>query len=93
VPKTVTVHVESDPPGASVVNAASGGVLGVTPLVLTRPKGGSIKLRLEMDGFTPNAHDVSLDDDQTIQLTLEKKAKPRPAHRPHVTHDDEPAKL
>jgi eukaryotic-like serine/threonine-protein kinase len=92
-PKTVTVHVESDPPGASVVNAASGGVLGVTPLVLTRPKGGSMNLRLEKDGFTPNAHAISLEDDQTIQLTLEKKAKPRP-HRAHAAPaDDEPAKL
>ncbi len=79
--KTITVRVESDPPGASVVNAASGGVLGVTPLVLTRPRGGALKLRLEKDGFTPNAHDVTLDDDQTVELTLEHKPKPRP-HRP-----------
>jgi serine/threonine-protein kinase len=92
VAKTIIVHVESDPAGATVVNADSGGVLGVTPLVLRRPKGGSLKLRLEMDGFTPNAHEVSLDDDQTVQLTLEHKAKPRP-HRPHASHDDEPAKL
>jgi eukaryotic-like serine/threonine-protein kinase len=92
-PKTVTVHVESDPPGATVVNAASGGVLGVTPLVLTRPKGGAMNLRLDKDGFASNAHAISLEDDQTIQLTLEKKAKPH-AHRPHASPaDDEPAKL
>src|SRR5947199_4712791 len=67
--KTISVRVHSDPPGASVVNAATGGVLGVTPLVLTRPRGGALKLRLEKDGFTPNAHDVTLDDDQTVELT------------------------
>jgi serine/threonine protein kinase len=93
VPRTITIHVESDPVGATVLNADSGGVLGVTPLVLRRPKGGALKLRLEKDGFSPNAHDVALEDDQTIELTLEKKAKPRP-HAKHAAPDDEgPAKL
>jgi serine/threonine-protein kinase len=92
-PKTVTVHVESDPPGASVVNAASGGVLGMTPLVLTRQKGGAIKLRLEKDGFASNERDVSLEDDQTLQLTLERKSKPRPHHTHAAPADDGPAKL
>ncbi len=92
-PKTVTVHVESDPPGASVVNAASGGVLGVTPLVLTRQKGGSLKLRLEKDGFAANERTVSLEDDQTLQLTLEHKSKPRPHHAHAAPADDGPAKL
>ncbi|MES1208595.1 MAG: serine/threonine-protein kinase [Pseudomonadota bacterium] len=92
VQKTVSIRVESTPAGASVVNADSGGVLGVTPLTLTRPRGGALKLRLEKDGFTPNAHDVMLDDDQTVQLTLEQKAKPRP-HRPRPPAEEEPAKL
>jgi serine/threonine protein kinase len=96
-PKTVTVHVESDPAGASVVDEASGGKLGVTPLVLRRPKGGSLKLRLEKDGYTPNAHALSLDDDQTIELTLEhKQVKPPRVHKSHppaAVSDSEPAKL
>jgi hypothetical protein len=79
-----------------VVDEASGGKLGVTPLVLTRPKGGALKLRLEKDGYTPNAHALSLDDDQTIELTLEhKQVKPAHAHKPHpaAAGDSEPAKL
>jgi hypothetical protein len=95
-PKTVTVHVESDPPGANVVDEASGGKLGVTPLVLKRTKGGALKLRLEKDGYTPNAHALALDDDQTIELTLEHKpAKPAHVHKPHppASGDSEPAKL
>ena len=96
-PKTVTVHVESDPPGASVVDEASGGKLGVTPLVLTRSKGGALKLRLEKDGYTPNAHALSLDDDQTIELTLEhKQVKPAHVHKAHppaAAGESEPAKL
>jgi serine/threonine-protein kinase len=96
VPKTVTVRVESDPTGANVLDDASGGVLGVTPLVLTRPHGGAFKVRLEKDGYTPNAHAISLDDDQTIELTLEhKQIKPAHVHKPHAPSggDSEPAKL
>ncbi len=95
-PKTVTVRVESDPAGANVLDDASNGVLGVTPLVLKRPRGGAFKVRLEKDGFTPNAHAISLDDDQTIELTLEhKQVKPAHAHKPHASSggDSEPAKL
>jgi len=96
VAKTVTVNVQSDPAGANVLDDASGGMLGVTPLVLNRPRGGALKLRLEKDGYAPNAHAVSLDDDQTIELTLEHKqvAKPAHVHRPHASSaDSEPAKL
>jgi serine/threonine-protein kinase len=96
-PKTVTVHVESDPAGANVVDEASGGKLGVTPLVLTRPQGGALKLRLEKDGYMPNAHALSLDDDETIELTLEhKQVKPvhvHKAHPPAASAESEPAKL
>jgi serine/threonine protein kinase len=96
VPKTVTVHVESDPAGAKVLDDASGGVLGVTPLVLNRPRGGALKLRLEKDGYTPNAHAISLSDDQTIELTLEHKPiKAVHVHKAHASSpgESEPAKL
>jgi hypothetical protein len=94
---TVTVHVESDPSGANVLDDASGGVLGVTPLVLNRPRGGALKLRLEKDGYSPNAHAISLSDDQTIELTLEHKpVKPVHVHKAHASSsagESEPAKL
>jgi serine/threonine protein kinase len=96
VPTTVTVRVESDPAGANVLDDASGGVLGVTPLVLSRPRGGALKVRLEKDGYAPNAHAISLGDDQTIELTLEHKTvKPAHVHKPHGSSggDSEPAKL
>jgi eukaryotic-like serine/threonine-protein kinase len=96
-PKTVTVHVESDPSGANVVDESNGGMLGVTPLVLKRPKGGALKVRLEKDGYTPNGHALSLDDDQTVELTLEhKQVKPAHVHKSHpaaAAGDSEPAKL
>ena len=96
VPPTVTVRVESDPMGAKVLDDASGGVLGVTPLVLNRPRGGAFKVRLEKEGYTPNAHAISLSDDQTIELTLEhKQAKPAHVHKSRASSagDSEPAKL
>jgi serine/threonine protein kinase len=97
LPRTVTVNVESDPSGANVLDDASGGVLGVTPLVLNRPRGGALKLRLEKDGYTPNAHAISLTDDQTIELTLEHKpVKAVHVHRSHAPSspgESEPAKL
>jgi hypothetical protein len=67
----------------------------VTPLVLHRPRGGALKLRLQKDGYAPNTHALALDDDQTIELTLEKKqVKPAHVHRPHApAGGDEPAKL
>jgi hypothetical protein len=97
-PTTITVRVESEPVGANVLDDASGGVLGVTPLVLHRPRGGALNLRLEKEGYTPNAHAVSLDDDQTIELTLEhKQVKPVHTHKSHGAPssggDSEPAKL
>jgi len=95
-PKKVTVRLESDPPGATVVDDVAGGVLGTTPLVLRRPRGGTLKIRMEKDGFSPNPHAVSLDDDSTLELTLEHKAAPRP-HVHKTSHaepiDSEPAKL
>ncbi len=96
VPRTVTVRVESDPTGANVLDDASGGVLGVTPLVLKRPRGGEFKVRLEKAGYTPNAHAISLSVDQTIELTLEHKpSRPARTHRARVSpgDDSEPAKL
>jgi hypothetical protein len=93
-PKPVTLRVTSEPVGAKVTDDEKGTSLGVTPLVLTRPRGGSLKLRLEKDGFGANTRTVSLDGDQSVAATLEHaKPKPRP-HRPHEPREsNEPAKL
>ena len=96
-PKQVTLRVESDPAGARVVNEPDGAVLGLTPLVLKRPPGAALNVRLEKDGYGASKRAIPTDSDLTIELTLEPKAKPRP-HRPHGNSGggdafSEPAKL
>jgi serine/threonine-protein kinase len=94
-PKPVTLRVSSEPVGAKVSDDA-GKTLGLTPLVFTRPRGGSLQLRLEKDGYGSGTRTVSLESDQTVELTLErqKPAKHAPAHK-HRERDsaEEPAKL
>jgi eukaryotic-like serine/threonine-protein kinase len=94
LPRKITVRLESEPPGATVVDDAGGQVLGRTPLVLARPPGGALKLRMEKDGYLPNTHSVSLDEDSTIELTLEHKPRPHVHRTPRdAPADSEPAKL
>jgi serine/threonine-protein kinase len=93
-PKAVTLRVTSEPAGAQVTDEEKGTALGLTPLVLTRPRGGSLRLRLDKDGFGANTRTVPLDGDQNVALTLERnKPKPHP-HRPREPREsNEPAKL
>jgi eukaryotic-like serine/threonine-protein kinase len=91
-PAKVTLRLASNPSGAQVLNDGNGEVLGTTPLVLTRPIGGSIKLKFEKTGFVANAREIPLDTDHTVDLTLEqKKAKAKKPKRESA--EDEPAKL
>jgi serine/threonine-protein kinase len=90
-PKPITLRVVSEPAGAKVIDD-DGSALGLTPLVLTRPRGGALKLRVEKDGYGPGTRTVSLESDQSVQLTLERQ---KPKHVAHKHHDavEEPAKL
>jgi hypothetical protein len=79
------------------VDDADGALLGTTPLVLTRTRGGSMKVRFEKDGYGASTRSMELDGDRTLELTLEQsvhktKAKPRPP-RPPRDSSSEPAKL
>ena len=74
------------PAGAKVVDDADGALLGMTPLVLTRPRGGTLTLRFEKDGYSASTRTMSLDGDRAFELTLEQKPrkrerKPRAASR------------
>ena len=89
--KKVELRLASVPGGARVVDNVDGELLGVTPLVLTRPRGGTLTLRFEKDGFNASTRTMPLDGDRAFELTLEQKPKKR-EHKPRES-SAEPAKL
>jgi serine/threonine-protein kinase len=98
-PAKITVRLTTDPAGASVFDARGGGLLGTTPVSLTRARGPAFQVRLEKDGYVSLVRDVSLDEDQALEFALEHKtapkAKSKPSHKgSHTPAPDEgPAKL
>jgi eukaryotic-like serine/threonine-protein kinase len=77
--KTVKAAIASNPPGARVVREKDGAVIGMTPFHETWPSGGGVQqLRLELDGFRPEALTVPLDRGVDLSFTLRKIAQPEP---------------
>jgi serine/threonine protein kinase len=89
-PKKIELRLVSVPAGAKVVDNVDGEMLGLTPLVLTRPRGGTMTLRFEKDGYAASTRTMPLDGDRALELTLEQK--PKKQHRPRES-SSEPAKL
>jgi hypothetical protein len=79
------------PDGAKVVDNVDGTLLGLTPLVLTRPRGGTLTLRFEKDGYSASTRTMALDGDRAFELTLEQKPKKKERKPREPSH--EPAKL
>jgi serine/threonine protein kinase len=70
-PRTVTLRLESDPPGAEVVCIASGEVLGATPWRLTQEAmPGERKLRLRLDGYAEQEVTLRTDDNDGLKVSL-----------------------
>ena len=83
--KKVELRLASVPAGAKVVDNVDGELLGVTPLVLTRPRGGTLTLRFEKDGYNASTRTMPLDGDRAFELTLEaegQEARAQDAARP-----------
>jgi len=91
-PKKVELRLASTPSGAKVVDNVDGEVLGLTPLVLTRPRGGTLTVRFEKDGYNASTKTMPLDGDRAFELTLEQKPKKRDK-KPREPSSSEPAKL
>ena len=85
------MRLASVPAGAKVVDNVDGQLLGMTPLVLTRPRGGTLTLRFEKDGYSASTRTMALDGDRAFELTLEQKPKKR--ERKPREPSNEPAKL
>ena len=74
------VHVETRPPGASVLLA--GKAAGTTPVDLELPRGEQpVTLQLRRDGYAPAEYRVRPDADQRLVMPLVKVRRPgaRPA--------------
>jgi serine/threonine-protein kinase len=95
--KKIELRLASVPAGAKVVDNVDGELLGVTPLVLTRPRGGTLTLRFEKDGYSASTRTMPLDGDRAFELTLEQQQKPKKkehkAPREREPSAAEPAKL
>ena len=95
--KKIELRLASIPAGAKVVDNVDGEMLGVTPLVLTRPRGGTLTLRFEKDGYSASTRTMPLDGDRAFELTLEQQQKPKKkehkAPREREPSAAEPAKL
>jgi serine/threonine-protein kinase len=79
----VTAAIGSQPAGARVVRERDGAVIGTTPFRERWPSGDGVqKLRLELDGYRPEAVIVPLDRGVDLTFTLRKLAEAEP-HRSH----------
>ena len=94
--KKIELRLASVPAGAKVVDNVDGELLGVTPLVLTRPRGGTLTVRLEKDGYQASTRTMPLDGDRAFELTLEQQKAKKKEHKTPRDRDpsnSEPAKL
>ena len=92
-PKKIELRLASVPAGAKVVDNVDGELLGLTPLVLTRPRGGTLTLRFEKDGYNASTRTMPLDGDRAFELTLEQKPRKKERKTPREPSSAEPAKL
>jgi hypothetical protein len=76
----IRIHIDSRPPRARVVDAATGVVWGLTPLEAERKAGeGAIHLRIAKAGFEPVA--LTLDGEQSVSEFLGLHAREVSRHR------------
>ena len=70
-PKPVTAHIESKPPGASVIDAQSHVVLGKTPWERqSPPQEGTLTLKLHLSGYQDQTVRIQQDSDEHAAVTL-----------------------
>jgi hypothetical protein len=80
---TIAIQLGSVPAGARIRDAASGEVLGVTPLRLARPRGpGTLKIVVEARGYRPARLELPLDADSERSVRLDALPRKPPGHLP-----------
>jgi hypothetical protein len=84
--RTVLAHIQSSPPGASVLDEKDRSVLGTTPLHKSFPQGGgSVGMTLRLAGYKDKSIAITLDGNSSTAVDLERmepaaaEATPKPA--------------
>lgn len=73
-PRTVSIGIESVPPGANVVDS-TGASLGTTPVTLKRELGAPpLKVRLELKGYEPLSREFGTTESLHVELPLKRLA-------------------
>jgi serine/threonine-protein kinase len=79
-PASVTITIRSLPSGVGIFDLATGARRGVTPLVLTRPRGAApLALALRKSGYQAQTVSIPSDADTVLQLQMVRKVAARPA--------------
>jgi hypothetical protein len=73
--------VTSDPPGAQIVDAIGGQLLGVTPARLTVERGHELQLLFKLAGHEERRQTVRAVSDAEVRVELSKMKKRRPRSR------------
>jgi len=76
-PATVTLQVESTPPGAAVWLGSASEPRGRTPLRLVVAKGQTVRATLKAAGYADREVALDTDHDQTIEVALSAVEPPR----------------
>ncbi|HVY37279.1 MAG TPA: serine/threonine-protein kinase [Polyangia bacterium] len=82
---TVTLQVESTPPGAAVWLGDASQPRGRTPLRLVVAKGETVRATLRAAGYVDREVALDADHDQTVEVSLSAVESPHHAHAP-VAH-------
>ncbi len=86
----VTVHIDSEPPGARVTLA--GAIAGVTPLRVEMLRGDApVPLLLELDGFAATRRALVPSDDERLLIALSPAPAASPAGSPAASPAASPA--
>jgi len=84
---SVTAAIVSVPPNARVVREKDGAVIGMTPFRESWPSGeGVTKLRLELDGYQPEAVVVPLDRGVDLSFALRRIEQAEPPRHKDAKH-------
>jgi hypothetical protein len=73
-PATVAVTITSTPPGAGIVDAASGKELGLTPFSAALPRAaGGLRLALHKRGYRTKEVRIDVGHDTQTAVTLDRR--------------------